>query len=335
MGESYYDVLGVDPDASTSEITDAYRERVLETHPDRTDDPDAADRFGRVTTARDVLTDDVERARYDRLGHEAYRRLGSLSTESNARATGTGDGDGDESAGSSRASAATNSSNGAPNSRSSNGTATSDDRAGDTSSASQRGFGPTPGTSESADESHHTRHRRRRQRGAEFDGSRAHTWFGAGGNTQRRTRSSSEPAAGEADSSAANEHTAESIRFSVHEWDGEVDLSREYRRLDPPTAVTVGSIALLYPILVYSSLTPAFALPVNLVVMICTLALVGYLLTIPRVALATFGSWSVVASIAFWYEPALEPSSLLGGLALAAFWIPFGYALAVWWVLRP
>lgn len=38
------------------------------------DDPDAAERFKQLTVARDVLTDDTERARYDRLGHETYVR---------------------------------------------------------------------------------------------------------------------------------------------------------------------------------------------------------------------------------------------------------------------
>jgi len=98
MGETYYDVLGVDPDASRGEITAAYRERVLETHPDRSDDPDAAATFDLVTTARDVLVDADERARYDRLGHEAYQRLqtggvaggGSGRSSSRARSSASG-----------------------------------------------------------------------------------------------------------------------------------------------------------------------------------------------------------------------------------------------------
>lgn len=72
MGETYYDVLGVAPEATRDEIEAAYRERVLETHPDHSDDPDAAEQFQRVRTAKSVLTDGTERARYDRLGHESY-----------------------------------------------------------------------------------------------------------------------------------------------------------------------------------------------------------------------------------------------------------------------
>ncbi|WP_262177918.1 DnaJ domain-containing protein [Haloarcula laminariae] len=67
-----YAALGVDPDADERSIVRAYREQVKTAHPDVTDDPDAQARFKRLTTARDVLTDETERARYDRLGHEAY-----------------------------------------------------------------------------------------------------------------------------------------------------------------------------------------------------------------------------------------------------------------------
>ncbi|MXR51646.1 DnaJ domain-containing protein [Halovenus sp. WSH3] len=72
MGESFYTVLGVERDADAAAIRRAYRSRAKECHPDVSDDPDAAERFKRLTTARDVLLDADERATYDRLGHEAY-----------------------------------------------------------------------------------------------------------------------------------------------------------------------------------------------------------------------------------------------------------------------
>ncbi|WP_255149900.1 DnaJ domain-containing protein [Halorarius halobius] len=72
MGESYYELLGVSPDASRADIEAAFRERAKETHPDRSDAPDAAERFQAVRRAREVLTDPDERARYDRLGHAAF-----------------------------------------------------------------------------------------------------------------------------------------------------------------------------------------------------------------------------------------------------------------------
>lgn len=72
MAETFYSALGVDADAERETIESAYRDLVKETHPDVSDDPDAPERFKRLTTARDVLVDEDERARYDRLGHDAY-----------------------------------------------------------------------------------------------------------------------------------------------------------------------------------------------------------------------------------------------------------------------
>lgn len=74
MGETFYSVLGVATDADRERIRRAYRDRVKETHPDVSDNPDASEAFKRVTTARDVLLDETERTRYDRLGHNTYVR---------------------------------------------------------------------------------------------------------------------------------------------------------------------------------------------------------------------------------------------------------------------
>ena len=72
MGETFYMVLGIETDADRETIQRAYREHVKETHPDVSDSPDAAERFKRLTTARDVLVDEHERRRYDRIVHDSY-----------------------------------------------------------------------------------------------------------------------------------------------------------------------------------------------------------------------------------------------------------------------
>lgn len=74
MDETFYAALGLDAGADEAAIRRAYRERVKEFHPDVSDDPAAPREFKRLTTARDVLVDEQERATYDRLGHATYVR---------------------------------------------------------------------------------------------------------------------------------------------------------------------------------------------------------------------------------------------------------------------
>jgi molecular chaperone DnaJ len=67
----YYEVLGIDRDASEAEIKKAYRKLAVKYHPDRnTEDPQAAEKFREATEAYDVLKDKEKRAQYDRFGHQ-------------------------------------------------------------------------------------------------------------------------------------------------------------------------------------------------------------------------------------------------------------------------
>src|SRR4028118_2075312 len=62
-----YSTLGVKRDASEAEIKKAYRKLAKELHPDRNkDNPAASDRFSKVTSAYDILSDKDKRAQYDR-----------------------------------------------------------------------------------------------------------------------------------------------------------------------------------------------------------------------------------------------------------------------------
>lgn len=74
MARDYYDVLGVDREASQEEIKQAYRRAAMEHHPDRNpDDPDAEDRFKEAAEAYSVLGDEDRRRRYDRFGEAGVR----------------------------------------------------------------------------------------------------------------------------------------------------------------------------------------------------------------------------------------------------------------------
>lgn len=74
----YYEVLGVDRDASKDEIKKAYRKLALKYHPDRNKAEDASDRFKEISEAYGVLSDEEKRRLYDQYGHagvdERYSR---------------------------------------------------------------------------------------------------------------------------------------------------------------------------------------------------------------------------------------------------------------------
>lgn len=65
----YYEVLGVNRNASADEIKRAYRRLARQYHPDVNKSPDAEARFKEINEAYDVLSDREKRATYDRFGH--------------------------------------------------------------------------------------------------------------------------------------------------------------------------------------------------------------------------------------------------------------------------
>ncbi len=66
----YYEVLGVNRDASDDEIKKAYRRLAMKYHPDRNpDNPKAEEQFKEAKEAYEILSDAQKRAAYDQFGH--------------------------------------------------------------------------------------------------------------------------------------------------------------------------------------------------------------------------------------------------------------------------
>ncbi|MBQ4062651.1 MAG: molecular chaperone DnaJ [Bacteroidaceae bacterium] len=67
----YYEVLGVDRNASASDIKKAYRKKAIEYHPDKNPgNKEAEEKFKEAAEAYSVLSDPDKKARYDQFGFE-------------------------------------------------------------------------------------------------------------------------------------------------------------------------------------------------------------------------------------------------------------------------
>jgi molecular chaperone DnaJ len=66
----YYEVLGLDKNANSSEIKKAYRKLAMKYHPDKNNNDKAAEeKFKEASEAYEVLSDDSKKQRYDQFGH--------------------------------------------------------------------------------------------------------------------------------------------------------------------------------------------------------------------------------------------------------------------------
>lgn len=76
MPADYYEVLGVEQNASASDLKKAYRKLAMKYHPDRNSEAGAEERFKEISEAYDILSDDQRRSIYDQYGHEGLQGHG-------------------------------------------------------------------------------------------------------------------------------------------------------------------------------------------------------------------------------------------------------------------
>ena len=68
----YYEVLGVDKNATDAEIKSAYRKLAKKYHPDVSKEPDAQEKFKEIGEAYSILGDESKRRTYDQFGSAAF-----------------------------------------------------------------------------------------------------------------------------------------------------------------------------------------------------------------------------------------------------------------------
>ena len=304
MTQTFYDVLDVSTDASTAEIRTAYRERLKESHPDLSDDDDANEATKRIIRARDVLTDETERERYDSVGHAQYVGDSDAAVD-----------EGDVSDAVAAARRAGWSDGGAAGRE--------EDR-----------------TSSHAGGRRRARQRRRRERAARERVSDERSGGSADGATRTGRASTGTTNTGttstDGGSATAGSNGVGGVSASARSWNGSDGYSvrqrhrtaSKRRRLIPTgKSLTLLAVAfVLYPLMLFSALFPPFPLVVNVVVGLCTIFLVGYLQSRPEVGVAVFGSWSLLTPVVF-VALGVPLTGLVGIVGLTGTWLPLGLSV--------
>jgi molecular chaperone DnaJ len=74
----YYEILGVQRNASVDELKSAFRKLAREFHPDVNKSPDAEEKFKEINEAYAILSDPEKRPVYDRYGRDGLKGMGGM-----------------------------------------------------------------------------------------------------------------------------------------------------------------------------------------------------------------------------------------------------------------
>jgi hypothetical protein len=297
MGESYYTLLGVQDDATTEEIEQAYREKLKETHPDVNDNEDASERTKRLIDAKETLTDETERSRYDRLGHEAYINDGPTSPDSGGKSSAQ--------------------------------RAAEQVRETSTSSGTTTGRHRRTGHSGRA-----SRQRTREQKSAgggttskqeatynKNVGSGA-TWASTSNSEDSNPQDTQQWRAWSSDRSYAVERGVDVFRLG--------NLFRRQHAL-----VMFGATFLVYPVLLFGALSTQFPLGVNLFVAACIVFVIAFLQSVPEVGILVFSLWTVLLPPVMFLVLGFSFFSFQSLIAMTAVVFPLGLSALTRVAIRP
>ncbi|GEM55192.1 molecular chaperone DnaJ [Flavobacterium branchiophilum] len=77
MKKDFYEILGINRNATEAEIKKAYRKKAIEFHPDKNPgDAVAEENFKKAAEAYEILSDPQKKAKYDQYGHQAFENGG-------------------------------------------------------------------------------------------------------------------------------------------------------------------------------------------------------------------------------------------------------------------